>query len=67
MVREYTTKSGDKWDEIAFAQMGSCRYTDELINANRQHIDVFIFSAGTKLVIPEIDTTTRAELPPWRK
>ena len=65
-MRAYTTKSGECWDVIAYEQMGDCKYTEILINANRQHIENFIFSAGVELVIPEVDNTTCQPLPPWR-
>lgn len=66
MVKYYETKSGETFDSIAWKQMGSCKYTELLINANRQHITNFVFSAGVKLVIPELDNTTTVALPPWR-
>ena len=63
----YTTKSGDTWDAIAFEVYGDCRYTEELINANREYITTFIFSAGVKLKIPAIDKTVNKSLPPWKR
>lgn len=65
-MKKYVSKSGETWDVIAFEQMGDCKYTELLINANRAHIENFIFSAGVELVIPEIDNTTTVALPPWR-
>lgn len=67
-MHKYTTVSGDTWDLIAFRQLGSCQYTELLINANRNHIDKFIFRAGTELIIPDIEKEQKKiSLPPWRR
>ncbi len=63
----YTTKSGDTWDNIAFKVYGDCRYTENLINANREHITTFIFSAGTILRIPVIQKSQSKNLPAWKR
>lgn len=65
-MKTYVTKSGDMWDFLSFKILGSCKYTDALINANREYINIFIFSAGIELKIPEIDNTTKVKLPAWR-
>lgn len=68
MPDTYTTRSGDTWDGIAYREMGSCRHTELLMNANRKHLDTFIFSAGTVLTIPDAEKSEIvAALPPWRK
>lgn len=63
----YTTKSGDMWDSIAKAQLGSEKYMSMLIEANEQYSDVVVFSANILLTIPEITTPIPAYLPPWRR
>ena len=64
----YTTKQGDLWDLIAYQQLGSCKFVDRLIDANRQHVLTVIFRAGVELTLPEIEQEQRtASLPPWRK
>lgn len=63
----YTTKSGDTWDSIAHKVLGDCRYTENLVNANRDYITTFIFSAGVKLNIPAVETNKSKTLPPWRR
>lgn len=63
----YTTKSGDTWDTIAYEILGDCRYTEDLINANREYLTTFIFSAGVKLKIPEIEKKKTKNLPLWRR
>lgn len=64
----YTTKQGDTFDLIAYQQLGSERYVERLINANRQHVSTVIFRAGVELTLPEIEQEQRvAKMPPWRK
>ena len=48
----YTTTQGDMWDSIAFQQMGSVDYTDQLMNANQQYREYYTFPAGIALTIP---------------
>jgi len=66
-MKTYTTSTGDQFDLIAYQQLGSCRYTEKLINANRNHIETFIFKAGVELNIPDVETEQVTKLPPWRK
>ena len=66
-MKTYTTKSGDMWDLIAFEQLGSSKFVRELINANREQTMTYIFAAGVTLIIPGVETTTTATLPPWRR
>lgn len=63
---KYQTKVGDVWDRIAYEQLGSCKYVDKLIDANRDKIETFIFGAGEELTIPKVDKSVKAVLPPWR-
>jgi len=64
----YMTKQGDEWDQIAFEQLGSEHLVDRLIAANPDHRMTVVFSAGTRLVLPEVETLPQAFGPaPWRK
>lgn len=64
----YTTKSGDIWDLIAYEQLGDCKYVNLLMEANPQHLDVGVFSAGVVLTLPEITDENKVKnLPPWRR
>lgn len=68
MSKTYTTIQGDMWDNIAYSQLGDVKYTDLLMNANTEYRKVYIFSAGIKLVIPDIETSvTGSSLPPWKQ
>lgn len=65
-MNTYTTVQGDTWDMIAYRTMGSCDYVDQLMNANQEYIDIFIFSAGITLQIPEVQETSGEPAVPWR-
>nr|DAQ12844.1 MAG TPA: hypothetical protein [Caudoviricetes sp.] len=67
MPRTYTTISGDVWDMIAKEQLGGERYTSLLMQANPEHLDTVVFSAGVSLVLPEVTTPIPESLPPWRR
>ena len=62
----YTTKSGDSFDTIAYKFYKDSRYVTDLINANRDMIATFIFSAGTEIIIPEVQKVKKTKTPPWK-
>lgn len=62
----YTTKSGDTWDGIAKEVYGSEYYADVLMEANRGHIETFLFQAGVKLNTPALEEERDGGLPPWK-
>ena len=64
---KYTTVQGDKWDSIAFKEMGSTNHTDKLMNANMKYRGIYIFSAGIELEIPEVSDRNYDDLPPWKR
>lgn len=66
-MAKYITKAGDMWDSIAYSAYGSCRYTDILINNNRDKLEHFVFSAGVEIDVPELQKETRSYLPPWKQ
>ena len=65
-MQKYITQSGDSWDLIAYKVFGSSRFTQDLINANRDYLTTFIFSAGVELIIPEITPEKKIKTPPWK-
>lgn len=67
MSKTYVTTQGDMWDSIAFAQMGSVDYTDQLMNANQKFREYYTFPAGVVLTIPDPALPVSDTLPPWRK
>lgn len=69
MPETYLTEQGDKWDLIAWKQMGDTRYIKQLMAANPQYLEYYVFPAGIELIIPDIDLEQAAlsSLPPWRQ
>lgn len=65
-MQTYTTQQGQTWDQISKAVYGSELHIGELMESNQKLLDIFVFSAGTVLTVPEIkkDTTNQ---PPWRR
>lgn len=59
----YSTVAGDSFDSIAFKLLGSEKCAVDLIKANPDHVQTFIFSAGVELNIPEITATKEKSLP----
>lgn len=67
-MRTYITAQGDMWDQIAYKELGSVYYIDELIQANMKHHEYFKFPAGIELVIPDVITASTPDtLPPWKR
>ena len=62
----YETVSGDTWDMIAYKVYGKEIYADYLMQNNYDLLDIFVFSSGTKVYIPELPEETTYNLPPWR-
>ncbi len=66
-MKTYITKQGDTWDIVAYQQMGDCKYTKDLMWANRLLLDYLIFPAGIVLTIPAAKEAASDKLPPWKK
>lgn len=68
MSKTYTTIQGDMWDGIAHNQLGDVKYMDALMRANMQYRNIYIFSAGVQLIIPDVEkTVTSDKLPLWKQ
>lgn len=67
MSKTYTTVQGDRWDSVAYTQLGNCALAPRLMAANSQYLNYFEFPAGIVLTLPEIETKTSSTLPPWKK
>ena len=68
MLKEYTTIQGDTFDIVAFKVWGNEKLMHRLIQANPGYRDTVYFSAGVRLVIPEIQTPVeKGPVPPWQK
>lgn len=64
--KTYTTVQGDMWDSISYKIYGSERYMGLLMQANLKLLDIFIFSPGTVLDVPELRGKTEDAAPEWR-
>lgn len=67
MSKTYTTVQGDMWDSIAHRELGGSRYTGQLMSANQQYRDYYLFPAGITLSLPEIHEPANDTFPPWKK
>lgn len=65
--RIYTTVQGDMWDSIAYRFYGDVKYIGLLFEANPDLLEIFIFSAGTKVIIPELPEQYEDNVPEWRR
>lgn len=63
----YTTKSGEMFDLIAYKTLGSCDYTEKILNVNRTKLRTLKFKAGETLNISDVSQDKISKLPPWLK
>lgn len=64
---KYYTTQGDMWDGISKKVYGNEKYAGEIMKANPEYAEVYIFGAEVELNIPDIDLTPKPKLmPPWR-
>ena len=67
-MTKYSTIQGDMWDLIAYKVYGNERYINLLLEANQEHRNTAVFSAGVVLTCPDIPPDTLPEfLPLWRR
>lgn len=72
-MADYITIQGDTWDQIALKVYGSDVATRDIMAENGTRdpelLAVWRFPYGTRLAVPERtpDTSTIAQLPPWRR
>ncbi|MBI4835929.1 MAG: tail protein X [Candidatus Abawacabacteria bacterium] len=68
---EYTTKQGDRWDNLSWEFYGDAKKYEPIVVANPDVPIVPILTAGITLRIPIIDELTQSDiiasedLPPW--
>lgn len=67
MSKTYTTKQGDKWDSIAYTQLGDSNYADGIMNLNQKHRGYYSFPAGVVLTLPDVAEEAADNLPPWKQ
>lgn len=68
-MKTYKTVQGDMWDSIAYQQLGSEIYAEQLMQVNQQYREIYIFPANMVLQLPEIERTAQSSnnLPPWKR
>lgn len=54
-MKQYITEQGDTWDLISYKVYGKEQYMDKIMEVNMQLLNIFSFSAGTELTIPELE------------
>ena len=63
--RIYTTVQGDMWDSIAYHFY--VKYIGLLLQNNLDLLETYVFSAGTKVFIPEVPEEYDEDIPEWRR
>mgnify|MGYP001036940113 FL=1 len=64
--RIYTTVQGDMWDSIAYQFYGDVKYIGLLLQSNTDLLEIYVFSAGTKVYIPKLPEEDETDVPEWR-
>ena len=64
--RFYTTVQGDMWDSIAYQFYGDTKYIGLLLQNNADLLEIYVFSAGTKVFIPKLPEEYEEDVPEWR-
>lgn len=54
-MKQYITEQGDTWDLISYKVYGKEIYMDKLMEANMKLLDIFSFSAGMVVNIPNLE------------
>jgi len=69
-MRVYTTIQGQTWDQIAYEVYGNEYMCDKIMDLNRDKLDIFIFPAGVKLLLPDdesaVNRSVPSDYPAWR-
>ena len=69
-MRVYTTIQGQTWDQIAYEVYGNEYMCDKIMDLNREKLDIFIFPAGVKHILPDEESMGRqsvsSDYPTWR-
>ncbi|AJK27742.1 tail protein [Bacteriophage Lily] len=63
----YTTIQGDTWSTVAYKVYQDEKLLTVLINANLDHVNTVVFSAGVRLAVPSRPAEIPSSLPPWKR
>ena len=69
-MRTYRTSQGDTWDMIAYRMYpdsGREMCMAALLEANEEHRETVVFSAGAEFAVPAIEIPAVQNLPPWKR
>ena len=66
-MNTYITVQGDTWDMISFKVYGTSKYIGLLMENNYDLLDIFLFSAGIDVNVPELPEEEENDIPDWRK
>ena len=64
--RIYTKVQGYIWDSIAYQFYGDFKYIGLLLQNNADLLEIYVFSAGTKVYIPKLPEEDEEDVPEWR-
>ena len=68
---QYTCSGGETFDSIALELFDDEKYAADLMCANPEYCDCFVFTGGEKILIPVIDTEADEEhtpvKAPWKE
>lgn len=68
MANIHITVDGDTFDALSLRYYSDEKLASDIIQANPDYCDTLVFSAGVRLIIPDVSTVTAPEtLPPWRR
>ena len=67
-MKEYTARTGEMWDSIAYNLFGDEKKATDIMASNPRLTDIIVFKGGEKINIPEdIETADNSTLAPWRR
>ena len=67
IVATYCPNRGETWDMIAFREMGSEYYMQDLMDANPKYHGISIFEGTETLDIPYVGEDESEYQAPWRR
>ena len=54
-MEKYVTVSGDQWDMVSFLLFGTEQYTGDLMQANMEYMNIFVFPSDISLNVSIYD------------
>lgn len=64
----YTTITGDMWDMISAKVYGTAAHARELLKANPDKLETYVFGPGEEIQVPEIyEKKVKTSQLPWKR